>query len=336
MTRPSDRFPTDTAGLPPAVAPETHEVQDEDRFELRIGPVAKRVGEATLRMLAYNGSIPGPTLRVRQGSEVELDLINEGDLEATVHWHGLPVPSGMDGVGGLSQRTIETGETFRYEFVLTRPGTFMYHSHHDEMVQMAMGLMGMFVVHPRAPAQPPPDRDYAYMLSEWAIPVGAARPDPNEMTDFNVLTMNGKAFPGTTPIVARQGERVRIRVQLVSANSDETLWADRYDRDLKDVLGLQSEVAETVAKEIALQLTPRESAQLAQRPAVNAEAHVEYLKALHLSFDASPQAITLAMKHLDRVFALDPTFAPAWATLAGVHLTRASRGMAPPAEADAA
>jgi hypothetical protein len=123
----------------------------------------------------------------------------------------------MDGVGGLSQRTIEPGETFRYEFALTRPGTFMYHSHHDEMTQMAMGLMGMFVVHPRAPSRPPPDRDYVYLLSEWSVPVGARRPDPNEMTDFNVLTMNAKAFPGTTPIVAKLGERVRIRFGNLSA-----------------------------------------------------------------------------------------------------------------------
>jgi hypothetical protein len=93
----------------------------------------------------------------------------------------------------------------------------MYHSHHDEMTQMAMGLMGMFVVHPRAPSKPPPDRDYAYLLSEWSVPVGARRPDPNEMTDFNVLTMNAKAFPGTTPIVARVGERVRIRFGNLSA-----------------------------------------------------------------------------------------------------------------------
>ena len=132
------------------------------------------------------------------------------------------------------------------------------------------------------------------------------------------------------------GKRVRIRVQLVSARGDETLWADRYDRDLEDVLALQSDVAETVAKEIALQLTPRESAQLAQRPAVNAAAHVEYLKARHLLADSSPQAIGLAMKHLDQVLAIDPTFAPAWAALADVQLVRAARGMAPPAEADAA
>jgi len=165
----------------------------------------------------YNGRVHGPTIEGVEGDRVRIYVTNKLPDPTSVHWHGLPVPSGMDGVGGLSQRTIESGETFRYEFTFTRAGTFMYHSHHDEMTQMAMGLMGMLVVHPRAPTRPPPDRDYAYMLSEWSVPVGAARPDPNEMTDFNVLTMNAKAFPGTTPIVAKLGERVRIRFGNLSA-----------------------------------------------------------------------------------------------------------------------
>jgi TolB-like protein/Flp pilus assembly protein TadD len=131
------------------------------------------------------------------------------------------------------------------------------------------------------------------------------------------------------------GNRVRIQVRLVSARTDETLWAERYDRELSDVLGLQSEVAEAVAKEIAIQVTPKEAAQLAQRPAVHGGAHVEYLKARHLIAAASPQAITLSLKHLTLALELEPNFAPAWAALADVHLTRAGRGMAPPAEADA-
>ncbi|MFY9342169.1 MAG: multicopper oxidase domain-containing protein [Planctomycetota bacterium] len=117
----------------------------------------------------------------------------------------------------MTQRPIEPGETFRYEFTLRQHGTFMYHSHHDEMVQMAMGLMGMIVVHPRAPAEPPPERDFVYMLSEWALKVGTERPDPNEMTDFNVLTFNGKVFPATAPMVVRTGQRVRIRLGNLSA-----------------------------------------------------------------------------------------------------------------------
>lgn len=160
----------------------------------------------------YNGRVHGPTIEAVEGDVVRIYVTNRLPVSTSVHWHGLYVPSGMDGVGGLSQRPIEPGETFKYEFTLRQHGTFMYHSHHDEMVQMAMGLMGMFVVHPRKPPEPAPDRDYALLLSEWALKPGTLRPDPNEMTDFNVLTMNARVFPGTEPLVARLGERVRIRI----------------------------------------------------------------------------------------------------------------------------
>lgn len=124
-------------------------------------------------------------------------------------------------------------------------------------------------------------------------------------------------------------------MQLVSARTDETLWADRYDRDLEDVLGLQSAVAETVAREIAIQVTPREATQLSRRPVVNPEAHVEYLKGRYTNAAGSPHAIELSIRHYRRALELDPAFAPAWAGLAECHSTRASRGMAPPAEASA-
>ena len=129
------------------------------------------------------------------------------------------------------------------------------------------------------------------------------------------------------------GNRVRISVRLVSARGDETLWADRYDRGLEDVLGLQSDVAGTVAREIAIQLTQEEATQLAQRPAVNAEAHVEYMKGRHELANASPQAIIQSMRHFQRAIEIDAAFAPAWAGLAECHRFRAGRGMAPPAEA---
>lgn len=160
----------------------------------------------------YNGAVHGPTIEAVQGDRVRIYVTNRLAVSTTAHWHGLPVPSGMDGVGGLSQRPIEPGETFKYEFDLTVSGTYMYHSHHDEMVQMAMGMMGMLVIHPRDPEREPPDRDYVYLLSEWAIRPGETRPDPNEMTDFNVLTFNARVFPGTEPMVARRGERVRVRI----------------------------------------------------------------------------------------------------------------------------
>jgi manganese oxidase len=121
-------------------------------------------------------------------------------------------------VGGLTQRSILPGETYKYEWTFRQHGTLMYHSHHDEMTQMALGLMGMVVVHPRRPsAGYRVDRDFVIMLSEWDIVPGTSRPDPNEMTDFNVLTMNAKAFPGTTPLVCKRGDRVRIRFGNLSA-----------------------------------------------------------------------------------------------------------------------
>ena len=131
------------------------------------------------------------------------------------------------------------------------------------------------------------------------------------------------------------GNRVRISVRLVSARDDETLWAKRYDGALEDVLDLQSRVAETVAREIELQMSPREETQLARRQPVNPEAHVEYLKGLHSLAATSPQAIELSLRHFQRALELNPTFAPAWAGVAECHNIRASRGMAPAAEATA-
>ena len=129
------------------------------------------------------------------------------------------------------------------------------------------------------------------------------------------------------------GNRVRISVQLVSARADKTLWADRYDRSLEDVLGLQSEVAETVAREIAIQVTPVEARQLSKREAVNPAAHVEYMKGMRgLAID-SPQEIEQSVQYFNRALELDPSFAPAWAGLASCHHVRANRGMAPPAQA---
>jgi hypothetical protein len=105
----------------------------------------------------------------------------------------------------------------------------MYHPHFDEMVQMGMGLMGMVVIHPREPRAPRVDRDFSIMLSEWAIEPGTSRPDTTEMTDFNVLTMNSKAFPGTAPLVAKLGERVRIRLGNLSATDHHPIHLHGYE-----------------------------------------------------------------------------------------------------------
>ncbi len=166
----------------------------------------------------YNGRVHGPTIEAVEGDRVRVYVSNRLSAPTSVHWHGVFLPNGMDGVGGLTQKVIHPGETFKYEWTFRQHGTFMYHSHHDEMTQMAMGLLGMIVVHPRNPdANYKVERDFAIMLSEWKIVPGTYRPDPNEMTDFNILTMNAKAFPGTAPLVAGKGDRVRIRMGNLSA-----------------------------------------------------------------------------------------------------------------------
>jgi len=165
----------------------------------------------------FNGQVHGPTIEIVEGDRVRIYVTNKLPAATSIHWHGLIVPSGMDGVGGLNQKAIQPGETFKYEFTVWQHGTFMYHSHHDEMTQMALGMLGMFIVHPRKPEGPLPDRDYVYMLSEWKIVPGTKRPDPNEMVEFNILTLNARAFPGTAPMLAKLGNRVRIRIGNLSA-----------------------------------------------------------------------------------------------------------------------
>lgn len=180
------------------------------------------------RCWGYNGRVHGPVIEAVEGDRVRIYVTNRLDAPTTVHWHGLLLPSGMDGVGGLNQRSIRKGETYRYEFTLQQSGTFMYHSHHDEMTQMAMGMVGMFVIHPRRPRGPKVDRDFAIMLHEWAIAPGAERPDPNEMTDFNVLTMNAAVFPATEPLVVQKGQRVRLRFGNLSAMDHHPIHLHGY------------------------------------------------------------------------------------------------------------
>lgn len=169
------------------------------------------------RCWGYNGRVHGPVIEAVEGDRVRIYVTNRLPEDTTVHWHGVLLPNGMDGVAGLTQKAIAPGETFKYELTLHQAGTAMYHPHHDEMVQMALGMTGLFVIHPRRPDGPRPDRDFALMLHEWRIDPGAARPDPMEMTDFNVLTINGRSFPATAPLVARTGQRVRIRIGNLSA-----------------------------------------------------------------------------------------------------------------------
>ena len=165
----------------------------------------------------YNGGSPGPTIEVTEGDRLRIYVTNRLAEPTSLHWHGIFLPNGMDGVSGLNQRPIRPGETFRYEFRLRQSGTFMYHPHYDDMTQTALGMAGMIVVHPKHPVGPPVDRDFVLMTHEWKLEAGTHRPDPLAMNDFNLLTFNSKAYPATDPLVVGVGERVRLRFGNLSA-----------------------------------------------------------------------------------------------------------------------
>jgi FtsP/CotA-like multicopper oxidase with cupredoxin domain len=182
-------------------------------FHLVAEPVVREIAPGMKANLwGYNGTSPGPTIEAVEGDRVRIFVTNKLPEVTSIHWHGLLVPSGMDGVTGLTQPPIGVGKTFLYEFVLQRSGTFMYHPHADEMVQMAMGMMGMFIVHPKDTRQLKVDRDFGFILNAYDIEPGSATPKVNTMLDFNLWTFNSRAFPGIDPLVARTGDRVRIRI----------------------------------------------------------------------------------------------------------------------------
>ena len=185
-------------------AKQFHLVAEEFQHEFAPGCVATCWG--------YNGSTPGPTIEAVEGDRVRMLVTNHLKEPTTIHWHGLILPNGMDGVGGLNPPDIQPGETYAYEFTLKQAGTHMYHPHADEMVQMAFGMMGFFIIHPKDGDTEPADRDFAIMLHNWALHPGTYRPDPAVMLNFDLWTFNSKVFPATAPIVARLNERVRIRI----------------------------------------------------------------------------------------------------------------------------
>jgi FtsP/CotA-like multicopper oxidase with cupredoxin domain len=181
-------------------------------FHLTAEPV-KHVMAPGLEIEAwgYNGTTPGPLIECVEGDTVRIYVTNKLPEATSVHWHGVFLPNGMDGVAGLSQVAIAAGKTFKYEFKMVKAGTFMYHPHFDEMTQIALGMVGMIVVHPKR-RDGRRVRDYSLMAHEWMIPIGSKRPDPLAMSDFNVLTFNSKAFPATEPLVAEVGDLVRLRL----------------------------------------------------------------------------------------------------------------------------
>jgi FtsP/CotA-like multicopper oxidase with cupredoxin domain len=214
MTASTQKFPRDTAGLPAATATEVVELGDGDRFALRIAPVTKRIGEATVRMLAYNGSIPGPTLRVPEGAEVVVEIENEGDLEATVHWHGLRLDNRYDGTHE-TQEVMPIGGRYTARVTFPDPGVYWYHPHIREDYGQELGLYGNCIVVPADPDYwPPVHRELALTLDDVLIEDGqVAAFSPDETTYAamgrfgNVLLIAGDPELALT---ACTGEVVRL------------------------------------------------------------------------------------------------------------------------------
>lgn len=162
----------------------------------------------------YNGSMPGPMIEVVEGDKVRVVVHNELPEPTIMHWHGIDVPNAMDGVEGMIQDPIPPGGSFTYEFTLEQNGTFFYHTH--IAMQQGMGMVGLFIVHPKAAHSPPVDRDIALIIQEWAILPGSTIHNTMSM-EFNLFTLNGRAAPYVTPLVIKQGERVRLRLVNFSA-----------------------------------------------------------------------------------------------------------------------
>src|ERR671918_160420 len=207
-------FPTDAGGLLEAAGSEVVELRSGDEIGLRIAPVAKRIGDSTVRMLAYNGSIPGPTLSVREGAEVVVDVVNEGDLDATVHWHGLRLDNRYDGTHE-TQAPIPVGGSFAYEIHFPDPGLYWYHPHIREDYGQEMGLYGNIIVTPaEANYWPPVNREVVLTLDDVLVEEGKIAPFSRSETTFsamgrygNVLLVNGET---DLALRARLGEVVRF------------------------------------------------------------------------------------------------------------------------------
>ena len=237
---------------------EFHLVAEEVEHEFAPGSRGKCWG--------YNGTTPGPTLEVVEGDRVRILVTNRLGEPTSVHWHGIDLPNGYDGVSGMNQPGIQPGETFAYEFTLKQHGTHMYHPHADEMTQMAFGMMGLFIIHPKAAEEVKIDRDYCFLLHNWAMHPGTYRPDPSIMQDFDLWTFNSKTFPAIEHLVMATGERCRIRIGNLSmwnhpihlhsnpfwvTGSDGGRWPrSQWRREVTEIVGVgQTRDIEFVATE---------------------------------------------------------------------------------------
>jgi FtsP/CotA-like multicopper oxidase with cupredoxin domain len=208
-------FPTDPSGLPDAGRPALLELADGDTLHLRIGPVAKRLGNTIVRMLGYNGSIPGPTLKVQQGSEIIVHVTNEGDLDTTVHWHGLRLENRYDGVPHETQAPIPVGGEFSYRIQFPDSGLYWYHPHIREDYTQELGLYGNILVVPADPDYwPPTDRDFVLTLDDLLLENGKIAPFSPTETSYAAMGRFGNLFLTSGDpelrLEAQVGEVVRL------------------------------------------------------------------------------------------------------------------------------
>ncbi|HEX6459902.1 MAG TPA: multicopper oxidase domain-containing protein [Thermoleophilaceae bacterium] len=214
MSTTHDHFPTDPAGLANARPTEIVDLSHGEEFELRIAPVAKRLGDTTVRMLAYNGSIPGPTLRVKEGSEVLVRVENEGDMEGTVHWHGLRLDNRYDGTHE-TQAPIPVGGRFTARVQFPDAGVYWYHPHIREDYGQEMGLYGNVLVEPADPDYwPAVHRELALTLDDILLEEGKVAPFSRAETTHAAMGRFGDvllaAGESELSLTALSGEVVRL------------------------------------------------------------------------------------------------------------------------------
>lgn len=180
------------------------------RFDLSVAETAwELLPGVTTRAVAFNGTVPGPLLRVTEGDALEIVVTNRLAQPTSVHWHGLHVPNAQDGVSGITQDPIAPGATFTYRFTAPHAGTFMYHAHGPaSREQVDRGMNGALIIDPQGNDPLKVDREYVLALQGWMVGMGAT--DAMSM-NYDYFTVNGKSYPATTPIVARTGELVRLR-----------------------------------------------------------------------------------------------------------------------------
>ena len=179
-------------------------------FRLVAEPVKRKIAPwKTIDAWGYNGSCPGPTIQVQQGDRVRVIFENRLPESTSLHWHGLEVPIEQDGVPWISQKPVAPGEKYTYEFTVHQEGTFFYHAH--SAMQEMIGQLGFFIAHPEGAYKPRVEHDYGLILQEWAVLPGNSVPNTAAM-EYNWLTFNGVTAPLTTPLIARLGSRVRLRI----------------------------------------------------------------------------------------------------------------------------